>query len=127
MPSINTPINFCPSWAPCINAIAAPPPIWEYLKKLLVFPLSNPPKMNPITFTVTQPIPNPKNVDNIRPYTTFIHSLPFIPLIPPCSAIAAPEIPAIKAWLSLVGIPKYHAAVAHTTIANKAAHNAINA
>ena len=39
-------------------------------------------------------------------------------------ATAAPDIPAIKAWLSLVGIPKYHAAVAQITIAAMAAHKA---
>ena len=38
--------------------------------------------------------------------------------------MAPPVSPAISAWLSLVGIPKYHAAVAHTTIANRAALNA---
>jgi hypothetical protein len=37
------------------------------------------------------------------------------------SAIAAPESPAIKAWLSLVGIPSTEAAVAHTTMATIAA------
>ena len=36
-------------------------------------------------------------------------------------------MPAIKAWLSLVGIPNHHAAVAHVTIATKAAQRAISA
>ncbi|KAJ57717.1 hypothetical protein P782_2548 [Enterococcus faecalis FL2] len=34
----------------------------------------------------------------------------------PPNAIAEPVKPAINAWLSLVGIPKYHAATAQTTI-----------
>jgi len=51
------------------------------------------------------------------PYKTLNQACP-VPLKPfnPFSATAAPAIPAIKAWLSLVGIPKYHAAVAQTTI-----------
>jgi hypothetical protein len=42
-------------------------------------------------------------------------------------AIAAPERPAIRAWLSLVGIPNHHAAVAQSTMANRAAQSAISA
>ena len=40
-------------------------------------------------------------------------------------ATAAPERPAISAWLSLVGMPKYHAAVAQITMAAMAAQRAI--
>ena len=36
-------------------------------------------------------------------------------------------MPAMRAWLSLVGIPNHHAAVAQTTMATKAAHRAISA
>ena len=46
---------------------------------------------------------------------------------PASTAAAAPDTPAIKAWLSLVGMPKYQAAVAHTTIAKSAAHSATTA
>ena len=38
--------------------------------------------------------------------------------------MAAPERPAINAWLSLVGMPNFHAAVAQITMASSAAHNA---
>ena len=47
--------------------------------------------------------------------------------MPPCRAMAAPEIPAIRAWLSLVGMPNHQAAVAQMTMANRAAHRAISA
>ncbi len=46
----------------------------------------------------------------------FIHSAPLIPARPPCRAMAEPESPAIRAWDSDVGIPKYQAAVAHMTM-----------
>ena len=41
--------------------------------------------------------------------------------------MAAPDRPAISAWLSLVGIPNHQAATAHMTMANRAAHNATKA
>ena len=52
---------------------------------------------------------------------TLIHSLPLTPSSPPCRAMAPPVRPAISAWLSLVGIPKYQARTAHTTMAKRAA------
>lgn len=83
--------------------------------------------MKVVILTVKNPIIKPKKVESKRPYTTFIHSFPLIPLSPLLRAIAAPETPAMSAWLSLVGIPNFHAAVAQVTIAKRAAHNAINA
>ena len=56
---------------------------------------------------------------------TFTHSAPFTPFRPPCNAMAAPVRPAINAWLSLVGMPKYQAATAQMMMANSAAHRAI--
>ena len=44
-----------------------------------------------------------------------------------CIAIAAPERPAIRLWLSLVGIPTLAAATLYTTIENNAAHSPISA
>ena len=41
-------------------------------------------------------------------------------------ATAAPESPAMRAWLSLVGIPKYQAVVAQITIAAMAAQRAMS-
>ena len=58
---------------------------------------------------------------------TFTHSAPLMPPRPPCIAIAAPESPAMSAWISLVGIPKRHATVAHVTMATIAAHSATRA
>ena len=37
IPNSMTPMNFCPSCAPCINAMAAAPPIWAYRKNPVVF------------------------------------------------------------------------------------------
>lgn len=42
-------------------------------------------------------------------------------------AIAAPDTPAMSAWLSLVGMPNTHAAVAQITMAKSAAHSAMSA
>ena len=42
-------------------------------------------------------------------------------------ANAAPVIPEIRAWLSLVGIPKKQAAVAHTITEIRAQHNEMSA
>ena len=44
--------------------------------------------------------------------------------MPPCTAIAAPESPAIRLWLSLVGIPNTEAATLYTTMEKSAAHSA---
>ena len=56
---------------------------------------------------------------------TLIHAAPLMPPKPFWIATAAPEMPAISAWLSLVGMPKYHAMVAHNTIANMPAQSAM--
>ena len=124
-PKRKTPINFWPSWAPCMKAIAAPPLICAPLKKRLVFVLLMFLQINSTSLTMPQPMPKPSIKDKPRPYTTLIHSFPLIPLRPPCKAIAAPERPAISAWLSLVGIPNHHAATAQITIANIAAQRAV--
>ena len=42
-------------------------------------------------------------------------------------AIAAPERPAIRLWLSLVGMPRNDAPVEYTTMENSAAQSAISA
>ena len=48
-----------------------------------------------------------------------------MPAKPPCMATAAPEMPAINAWLSLVGMPNHQATVAQSTMANMPAHKAM--
>ena len=42
----------------------------------------------------------------------------------PSRATAAPEMPATRAWLSLVGMPHHQAAAAQNTTAPMAAHRA---
>src|SRR5699024_8024695 len=71
------------------------------------------------------PVTKPRARLSTSPYRTFTHSLPLIPPIPPWIAIAAPERPAIRLWLSLVGIPKTDAATLYTTIDTSAAQSAI--
>ena len=44
------------------------------------------------------------------PYMTFTHSLAFTPSMPPWMAMAAPVRPAMRLWLSLVGMPNTEAA-----------------
>lgn len=75
-------------------------------------------------FTVTQPKANPSKVDKTSPYSTLHHSAKLIPEKLPFKATAAPEIPAMRAWLSEVGIPNRQAATAHITIAKRAAQRA---
>src|SRR5699024_10591602 len=58
---------------------------------------------------------------------TLAHSEKLIPPIPLCIAMAAPDSPAIRLWLSLVGIPNMEAATLYTTIENRAAQSAIKA
>ena len=58
---------------------------------------------------------------------TFSHSAPLMPDRPLCRAMAAPDRPAMSAWLSLVGMPNFHAAVAQVTMATIAAHRATSA
>ena len=65
--------------------------------------------------------------ENTSPNKTFAHSPPLTPSRLLCIAIAEPVSPAMRAWLSLVGIPNAHASTAHTTIANIAAHKAMSA
>src|SRR5699024_5961681 len=65
-----------------------------------------------------------RTTDSTMPYMTLIHSEPLTPCRPPCTAMAAPVNPATSAWLSLVGIPKAQANVAHNTMANRAAQRA---
>ena len=55
---------------------------------------------------------------------TLSHAWPLTPPRPPCSAIALPVRPAMRAWLSLVGMPKYQASTAQITIASRAADRA---
>ena len=45
----------------------------------------------------------------------------------PSNAAAAPETPATRAWLSLVGMPKHQASPAQRTMAVMAAHRAVRA
>ena len=75
----------------------------------------------------THPVKKPRARLSTRPYSTLTHSLPLIPPIPPWIAIAAPESPAIRLWLSLVGIPNTDAATLYTTIDTSAAQSAISA
>ena len=53
MPSMNTPMNFCPSCAPCMNAIAAAPTICAPPKKPAVRRRSNRRATSTTSFTTT--------------------------------------------------------------------------
>lgn len=72
---------------------------------------------------IPKPEPKPNTEDTTSPISTLDHSFMLTADKPP-RAMAAPVMPAISAWLSLVGMPKYHAATAQTTMANMAAVNA---
>jgi hypothetical protein len=84
-------------------------------------------KIVTIILHIKKPATNPKKQETKRPFTVFIHSAEFIASKPPFIATALPVSPAIKAWLSLVGMPKYQAKTAHKTIENNAAARAMAA
>ena len=109
-----------------MKAMAAPPPICAPRKKRVVFRRSIPLQRKVVILATSQPDPNPSMVERTKPQMTFIHSSPLMPAAPPI-AIAAPESPAMRAWLSLVGIPKYQAATAQMTIEKSAAQSATSA
>ena len=121
---MKTPINFWPSCAPCKNALAPAAMAWPTVKILLAFRRWVSRKSHTISFVIRKPPMKPINVETTRPIKTFSHSSPLTACNPP-RAMAAPVSPAINAWDSLVGIPKYQAATVQTTIENKAAANAI--
>lgn len=126
-------MNFCPSCAPCMNAMAAAPAICARRSRPFLcctqsFSCFIPSFLCHIQhLPPSQPKENPKTPEAASPYNTFIHSMPLIPDKPLCMAIAAPVNPAISAWLSLVGIPKHHAAADHRIMEVSAAHKAVRA
>ena len=72
-------------------------------------------------FTIINPSIKPNTVEIKSPEMTFFHSLRLMALIFLFTATAAPVRDAIRAWLSLVGMPKNQAATAHITIERSAA------
>ena len=73
------------------------------------------------------PAQKPAAADRIRPNPTLAQQSQRMQEKLPSRATAAPEIPATRAWLSLVGMPKHQASPAHRTIAVIAAHRAVRA
>ena len=59
MPRKRTPMNFCPSCAPCMKLIAAAPKICAYLKNTLVLRLSMPAQTIVIRRQTHHPLPKP--------------------------------------------------------------------
>ena len=55
------------------------------------------------------------------------HSAPLMPPMPCWMAMAAPESPAMRLWLSLVGIPKTETPTLYPTMESRAAQRAISA
>ena len=82
-------------------------------------------KRDNVSLVIKNPKIKPPKQEVKSPYIALIHSVGFMPEILLFIAIAEPESPATRAWLSLVGIPKYHAPTDHITIENSAAHRAI--
>ena len=107
--------------------MAAPPPICAQRKGLTVLRRSVRHSKCSTRRTTPNPTAKAGSVDNSSPYSTLIHSAPLIPESPSCNAIAAPESPAMSAWLSLVGMPKYQAVTAQRIMASNAEHSATEA
>ena len=127
MPSMHSERNFCPSCAPCSTATPAPETICAHLKTEFARRRLARAQNTLMSLVNSHPVPKPSTVEMARPYTTFIHSSPFTPPRPPCSAMAAPVMPAMSEWLCDVGMPKYHAATPHTMMATMAAASATSA
>ncbi len=119
--------NFWPSCAPCISATPAPEMHWAQRQPLAARRRSVLRAARSTILVNSQPLPKPKPVEISRPYTTFIHSAPFTPSMPPCRAMAAPVRPAISEWLWEVGMPRYQVATPQTMMATIAAASASNA
>ena len=66
-PNKNIPINFCPSCAPCINAIAAAPAMCEFLKNFNVICLCIFLHTTLINFATKYPSPKPNIVESTSP------------------------------------------------------------
>ena len=105
-PKNNTPINFCPSCAPCMKLMAAAPKICATRKKPFALRRSSPAHRMVSSLQMTQPLAKPSARLMTRPYKTLTHSLALTPPRPFWMAMAAPVSPAIRLWLSEVGMPK---------------------
>lgn len=80
-----------------------------------------------VSFVDIKPKTNPRIVEIKSPAITFVSSSDETDEKLCDKAIDAPEIEAISAWLSLVGIPKNHAVTAHRIIVSIDAHIVIQA
>ena len=105
MPRNRTPMNFWPSCAPCMKLMAAAPTICAYVKNTLARLRSSPAQISVTSLHTIQPMPNPSRRLAARPYSTLTHSPMLMPPMPSWMAMAAPERPAIRLWLSDVGMP----------------------
>ena len=105
-PRNSTPMNFWPSWAPCMKLMPAAPAIWATRKKRLAARSSMLRHRMVASLQMIQPVAKPSSRLRARPYSTLTHSLKLMPPTPPWMAMAAPDRPAIRLWLSLVGMPK---------------------
>ena len=74
-----------------------------------------------------RPARKPRAVDRTSPSSTRPHFCQRMQEKSPSRAAAAPEMPATRAWLSLVGMPHHQAAAAQSTTAPMAAHKAMEA
>lgn len=77
-----------------------------------------------VSRSVCRPAQSPAATDRTSPSSTAPHRCQRMQPRLPSRANAAPDSPAARAWLSLVGIPHHQAAAAHRTTAPIAAHRA---
>ena len=66
-PKNRTPMNFWPSWAPCMKLMAAAPAIWAKPKNRLVLRRSMSRQMKEMILHTTQPVPKPSTRLSTRP------------------------------------------------------------
>ncbi len=117
--SKNSPKNFSPSCAPCVNEEQQAPNICAHLKKLSDFPLKN---KRTVRFDKI-PAQKPMTVDTSKPHKTFEYCEVFI-----YEALYARAVPVrleISAWLSLVGIPNAQVTAVQRITESIEAHSAV--
>ena len=81
-PRNRTPMNFCPSCAPCMKLMAAAPNICAPLKKRLVLRRSISRQIRVTSLQTTHPEIHPRARLSTSPYRTFFHSSILMPPIP---------------------------------------------
>src|SRR5687768_6834551 len=103
-----TPIVFCASFVPWVNATKPAETTWSRRKILVTIPGRRVRKIQRIPSTIAAASTIPSSGDASDGRRTFSTTPSTSTTSNPFAAIAAPSTPPINAWLELVGSPMYH-------------------